>query len=129
MAITVGMVHEMRLKSGPEHSARKFFPKVPEVFGTPFLGGLFEGVSADLMAPHLAPGETSVGTSMNLKHTAPTPLGMEVVAKTEVIAVEGRKITFKLEAFDEKEKIGEAVHERFIINADKFNQKVESKKS
>ena len=128
MAITVGMVHEMRLKTGPEHSARKFFPQVPEVFGTPFLGGLFEGVSADLMAPHLAPGETSVGTSMNLKHTAPTPLGLEVVAKTEVVAVEGRKITFKLEAFDEKEKIGEAVHERFIINEEKFNQRVEAKR-
>jgi predicted thioesterase len=66
---------------------------------------------------------------MNLKHTAPTPLGMEVRAKTEVIQVEGRKLTFKVEAFDEKEKIGEAVHERFIINAEKFNQRVEAKKS
>jgi fluoroacetyl-CoA thioesterase len=63
-----------------------------------------------------------------LQHTAPTPLGMKVVAKTAVVAVEGRKITFKLEAFDEKEKIGEAVHERFIINEAKFNQRVESKR-
>ena len=84
MALTVGMTHEMRLKTGPEHSAQKFFPKVPDVFGTPFLGGLFEGVSAALMAPHLGDGETSVGISMNLKHTAPTPLGMEVRAVTEV---------------------------------------------
>ncbi len=129
MALAVGMTHEMRLKTGPEHSAQKFYPKVPDVFGTPFLGGLFEGVSADLMAPHLAAGETSVGISMNLKHTAPTPLGMEVRAVTEITQVEGRKITFKLEAFDEKEKIGEAVHERFIINADKFNQRLEAKKS
>ncbi len=129
MALAVGMTHEMRLKTGPEHSAQKFFPKVPDVFGTPFLGGLFEGVSAELMAPHLGPGETSVGISMNLKHTAPTPLGMEVRAVTEVTQVEGRKITFKLEAFDEKEKIGEAVHERFIINEEKFNQRVEAKKS
>ena len=128
MALTVGMTHEMRLKTGPEHSAQKFYPKVPNVFGTPFLGGLFEGVSADLMAPHLAEGETSVGISMNLKHTAPTPLGMEVRAVTEITQVEGRKITFKLEAFDEKEKIGEAVHERFIINAEKFNQRLEAKK-
>lgn len=129
MAITVGMTNEMRLKTGPEHSAQKFYPKVPDVFGTPYLGGLFEGVSADLMAPHLGPGEQSVGISMNLKHTAPTPLGMEVRAVTEVIQVEGRKITFKLEAFDEKEKIGEAVHERFIINLEKFTQRVEAKKS
>ncbi len=129
MALTVGMTHEMRLKTGPEHSAQKFYPKVPNVFGTPFLGGLFEGVSADLMAPHLGEGETSVGISMNLKHTAPTPLGMEVRVVTEITQVEGRKITFKLTAFDEKEKIGEAVHERFIINAEKFNQRLEAKKS
>jgi predicted thioesterase len=102
---------------------------VPDVFGTPFLGGLFEGVSADLMAPHLGPGETSVGISMELRHTAPTPLGMEVRAVTEVIQVEGRKITFNLEAFDEKEKIGEAVHERFIINLEKFMKRVEAKQS
>jgi predicted thioesterase len=129
MALAVGMTHEMRLKTGPEHSAQKFYSKVPDVFGTPFLGGLFEGVSADLMAPHLGPGETSVGISMNLKHTAPTPLGMEVRAVTEITQVEGRKITFKIEAFDEKEKIGEAVHERFIINSEKFNQRLEAKKS
>jgi fluoroacetyl-CoA thioesterase len=129
MALAVGMTHEMRLKTGPEHSAQKFYSKVPDVFGTPFLGGLFEGVSADLMAPHLGPGETSVGMSMNLKHTAPTPLGMEVRAVTEITQVEGRKITFKLEAFDEKEKIGEAVHERFIINSEKFNQRLEAKKN
>jgi fluoroacetyl-CoA thioesterase len=129
MALAVGMTHEMRLKTGPEHSAQKFYPKVPDVFGTPFLGGLFEGVSADLMAPHLGEGETSVGISMNLKHTAATPLGMEVRAVTEITQVEGRKITFKLEAFDENEKIGEAVHERFIINAEKFNKRLEAKKS
>jgi fluoroacetyl-CoA thioesterase len=123
------MTHEIRMKTGPEHSAQKFFPKVPNVFGTPFLGGLFEGVSAELMAPNLGEGETSVGISMNLQHTAPTPLGMEVRAVTEVTAAEGRKITFKLAAFDEKEKIGEAVHERFIVNTEKFNQRVEVKKS
>ncbi len=89
MAIEVGIKHEKRLKTGPEHSAKKFFHGVPEVFGTPFLGGLFEGTSAELMAPHLATGEQSVGISMNLKHTAATPLGMEVRAVTEVTAVEG----------------------------------------
>ena len=126
---TVGMTHEKVLKTGKEHSAQNFFPHLPDVFGTPYLVGLFEGVSAELMAPNLGPGEQSVGIAMNLKHTAPTPLGMEVRAKTEVTAVDGRKLTFRVEAFDEKEKIGEAVHERFIINAEKFNQKVESKKS
>ncbi len=126
---TVGMKHEKRLKTGPEHSAQKFFPHLPNVFGTPFLVGLFEGVSAELMAPHLPSTEQSVGIAMNLQHTAPTPLGMEVRAVTEITQVEGRKLTFKVEAFDEKEKIGEAVHERFIINVEKFNKRVEGKKA
>ena len=129
MAIEVGMKFEKKLKTGPEHSAQKFFAGVPDVFGTPFLGGLFEGTSAELMAPHLAAGELSVGVTMNLKHTAPTPLGMEVRAVTEVTAVEGRKVTFKVEGFDAKEKVGEAVHERCVINAEKYNQRLEAKKS
>ena len=123
----IGMTHELRLKTGPEHSARVFFPDLPEAFATPFLVGLMEGVSAELMAKHLRPGEQSVGIGINLKHLAPTPLGMEVRVVTELIAIEGKKLTFKLEAFDEKEKIGEATHERFIINAEKFAQKIAAK--
>lgn len=86
-----------------------------------------ERVSAELIDEHLQPGQQSVGISMNLKHLAATPLGMEIRVKTEVTAVEGRKLTFQLEAFDEVEKIGEATHERFIIQADKFNARVVEK--
>jgi predicted thioesterase len=122
-----GMKHELKVKSLPEHSARTFYPNLPDVFATPILGGLMERVSAELIDKHLEPGQQSVGISMSLKHLAATPLGMEVVVKTEVAAVEGRKLTFQLEAFDEVEKIGEAVHERFIIQADKFNGRVAEK--
>jgi predicted thioesterase len=121
------MTHEIKIKTGPEHSARKFYANLPDVFATPFLGGLMEQVSAELIDQHLQAGEQSVGISMNLKHLAATPLGMEVRVKTEVTAVEGRKLTFSLEAFDEAEKIGEAVHERFIIVAEKFNARVVEK--
>ncbi|NLI81110.1 MAG: thioesterase family protein [Deltaproteobacteria bacterium] len=122
-----GMTHEVKIKTLPEHSARVFYPNLPDVFATPFLGGLMERVSAELMDQHLQQGEQSVGISMDLKHTAATPLGMEVRVKTEIVAVEGRKLTFRLEAFDEVEKIGEASHERFIIQADKFNGRVKEK--
>jgi predicted thioesterase len=88
-----------------------------------------EQVSAELLDKHLGPGEQSVGISMNLKHLAATPLGMEVRVRTEIVAVEGRKLTLQLEAFDEVEKIGEATHERFIIVADKFNARVAEKAS
>ncbi|MGQ9921533.1 MAG: thioesterase family protein [Desulfobacca sp.] len=123
----LGMKHELRLKTGPEHSARKFYADLPDAFATPFLVGLMEGVSADLMAKYLQPGEQSVGIGISLKHTAPTPLGMEVRVVTELVEVDGKKLSFKLEAFDEKEKIGEAQHERFIINAEKFSKKLASK--
>lgn len=125
----VGMTHEIKVKTGPEHSARHFFQNLPDVFATPFLGGLMERASAELIDANLQPGEQSVGVSMNLKHLAATPLGMEVRVVTKVTAVEGRKLTFELEAFDAMERIGEATHERFIIVADKFNARVADKAS
>jgi fluoroacetyl-CoA thioesterase len=128
-AFQAGMTHELSIKSQPEHSARRFYANLPDVFATPFLGGLMEQVSAELVDKHLNPGEQSVGVSMNLKHLAATPLGMGIRVKTEIVAVEGRKLTFKLEAFDDVEKIGEATHERFIIVADKFNARVAEKAS
>lgn len=120
----VGMTHELTVQSLPEHSARVFHPNLPNVFATPFLGGLMEKVSAELIEKHLEPGQQSVGISMDLKHSAATPLGMNIRVKTEITAVEGRKLTFRLEAFDDVEKIGEAIHERFIIQAEKFNARV-----
>jgi fluoroacetyl-CoA thioesterase len=126
-ALEIGMSHELKVKSKPEDSARKFYPNLPDVFATPVLGGLMERVSAELINEHVQPGEQSVGISMNLKHSAATPLGMEIRVKTEITAIEGRKLTFNVEAFDEVEKIGEAIHERFIIQADKFNARVADK--
>jgi predicted thioesterase len=120
----VGMNRELRFRTSVEQSAQHFYSNLPNVFATPFLGGLMERVSAELMDEKLNPGEQSVGISMNLKHLAATPLGMEVRVRTEITAVEGRKLTFQLEAFDEAEKIGDAVHERFVIQADKFNARV-----
>ncbi|MEJ5348901.1 MAG: thioesterase family protein [Desulfosoma sp.] len=125
--LTVGMKRELTLKTRPEHSAQRFFHNLPDVFATPFLGGLMEQVCAELIDEHLEPGMQSVGMSMNLKHLAPTPLGMEVKVVAEITAIEGRKVIFSLEAFDEVEKIGEATHERFIIKADKFNVRVQEK--
>ncbi len=122
-----GMTHEIAVKTKPEDSAQKFYPHLPDVFATPFLVGLMERVSAELINQHLQPGEQSVGIAMDLKHMAATPLGMEIRVKTEVTAVEGRKLTFRLEAYDEVEKIGEANHERFIIQATKFSARVADK--
>jgi predicted thioesterase len=121
------MSRELKIATLPEHSARHFYSNLPDVFATPMLGGFMERVSAELIDQHLNPGEQSVGISMNLKHLAPTPLGMEVRVRTQITAVEGRKLTFLVEAYDEVEKIGEATHERFIIQAEKFTSRVAEK--
>jgi predicted thioesterase len=123
----VGMTRELKIRTQSEQSAQIFYSNLPDVFATPFLAGLMERVSAELINERLDAGEQSVGISMNLKHIAATPLGMEVRVKTEISAVEGKKLTFALEAFDDVEKIGEATHERFIIQAEKFNARVADK--
>ena len=118
--LKVGMVRKITVKTEKEHTAKYFYENLPDVFATPFLAGFMERVSAELINEHIEADEQSVGISMDLKHTAATPLGMEVRVKTEVTAVDGAKLTFKLEAWDEAEKIGEATHERFIIKSEKF---------
>ncbi|MCX7823056.1 MAG: thioesterase family protein [Syntrophobacterales bacterium] len=122
-----GLTHEVSLKTSQEHSAQKFFHQVPNVFATPFLGGLMEQACAELIHPHLEEGEQSVGATMELKHLAPTPLGMTVTARATLKEIKGKQLIFHVEAFDEIEKIGEGIHHRFIINAEKFNQRVTQK--
>jgi len=125
--IAVGTSREITCETGSEHTAKYFYENLPSVFATPFLAGFMERASAELINEHLEPGEQSVGISMDLKHTAATPLGMSVRIKTEVIALDGAKLTFQLKAWDEVEQIGQAVHERCIIAADKFNARVAKK--
>lgn len=122
-----GLEKEISFKTTPEHTARYFYDNLPDVFATPFLAGFMERVSAELIDDCLEEGSQSVGVSMSLKHTSATPLGMTVRVQAQVTGVEGSKITLALQAWDETEKIGEAVHERFIINTEKFNARVEKK--
>lgn len=98
-----------------------------KVFATPHMVALMENAAANSIKPFLDEGQSSVGTLINVTHEAATPVGMRVRAESEVIAVEGRKVTFRVEAFDEKGRIGGGIHERFIISSDKFVKKVYDK--
>jgi len=126
-ALIPGVIHEIEVQTGPEHTARYFYENLPGVFATPFLAGFMERASAELINQYLESGQQSVGISMNLQHSAATPLGMSVRVRAELTVRDGKKLTFKVEAWDSVEKIGEAVHERFIINAEKFNARVTQK--
>jgi fluoroacetyl-CoA thioesterase len=94
--LKVGMVRGITVKTEKEHTAQYFYENLPNVFATSFLAGFMERVSAELTNEHIEADEQSVGISMDLKHSASTPLGMEVRVKTEVTAVDGAKLTFKL---------------------------------
>ncbi|HWI61605.1 MAG TPA: thioesterase family protein [Symbiobacteriaceae bacterium] len=97
------------------------------VFSTPMMIALMENAALRAVQPHLAEGESTVGTTINIKHLAATPLGMKVRATARLDQVEGRRLVFTIEAFDEREKIGEGTHERFVIAVDRFLAKVQQK--
>ena len=100
---------------------------MPKVFATGFMVVLMEWTCIQLMAPHLDPGEGSVGTHVDVSHTAATPPGMAVTVDVECIEVAGKKVVFKVRAHDGLDPIGDGRHERFIVAWDKFNARVADK--
>jgi predicted thioesterase len=98
------------------------------VYATPAMALLMEQAAAAAVAPFMPLGKTTLGTSLQLRHLAATPVGHNVQAEAVVVAVEGRRIEFKLTVFDEREKIGEGTHERFVVDAESFVNKLQLKK-
>jgi fluoroacetyl-CoA thioesterase len=105
------------------------FMAMPEVFATGFLVGFLEWACIMAIKPHLDwPDEQSLGTHINVSHLAATPPGLEVTANVELIAVEGRKLTFSVSAHDGVDLISEGKHERFVIDKKRFENKVRDKR-
>ena len=97
------------------------------VFGTPFLCALMEEAAWKSIAPHLEPGQSTVGTKLNISHDSATPVGMRVWAESEVIEVDGKRLVLNVAAFDEKGPIGKGTHERFIVTDQRFLAKTAAK--
>lgn len=125
--LKAGLTHEIERQVTEDLSAQKVFPHVPNVYATRAMVGHFEEVCAEMVLPYLGEGEQTVGIGMKFSHIAATPIGMKVRFTAKLVEVEGRKLTFEVEGFDEVEKIGKATHDRFVINADKFNSKIAEK--
>ena len=98
------------------------------VFATPALIALAEETAWRSVAAELEPGQGTVGTRMDLKHIAATPVGMTVRCETELVGIDRRRLVFAVTAFDEREKIAEGVHERFVVDNERFAAKAASKK-
>ena len=99
------------------------------VYGTPAMIALMEKAAFLAVEPLLPEGWSTVGTELNVKHISATPLGFKVSARAELLSITGKALSFRIEAFDEAGKIGEAGHGRFIIESEKFLAKTQSKKN
>lgn len=118
--VPIGSTGEHRLLVTPEWTIDFLGTDEARVLATPFLIGYMELTARNTIKPYLAENEDSVGTVVNVRHLAATPVGMSVRFHARVDAVEGRRVTFSVEAWDEKEKIGEGTHERFVVNIPRF---------
>ncbi len=118
---------EVSEKVTENNTAIKFASGTAPVYATPALVGLMENAFVQAIASQLPEGIGTVGISMNIKHVSATPIGMTVRAKAVLTEQDRRKLTFKVEAFDDAGLVGEAVHERFIIESAPFLQKAQSK--
>lgn len=124
--IPIGTKREQKLLVTSE-VAVNFMGETARVLGTPYLIAYLEMTSRNAVLDLLEPGEDTVGTRVDVRHLAATPLGMQVTFRAEVIAVNERRVNFRVEAFDEKEKIAEGTHERFVVNIARFASRLQAK--
>lgn len=115
-----GLVGEARIQVGPADLASAIGSGTVDVYGTPALIALLETAAINAVDHLLPEGSASVGTHLNVRHLAPSPLGVEIRARAELVAVDGRRLTFRLEASDPVDKIGEGTHERVIVDVSRL---------
>jgi len=97
------------------------------VLATPIMVNLMEAAALQAVEKFMPPGHQTVGTHLDVKHFAATPVGLRVIARAELVKVEGRTLTFRIRAEDEREPIGEGFHERLIINVERFDVRMQKK--
>lgn len=126
--LTVGMTSEKSELVSEDNTAIKYGSGSIAVYATPAMVGLMEGACVDAIDHLLPEGSSTVGISIDIRHSAATPIGMKVRALAELVEIAGKRLVFRIEAFDEKEKIGEGIHQRYIIDVAKFLQKCNAKR-
>ncbi len=127
MPVEIGMRGRAVAVVTEEDTAQAQGSGLVPVFSTPRMIALMEQAAVNAVQSFLLPGRTTVGTRLDVTHDAATPVGMKVTAEAEVTAIEGRRITFTVSAYDNEEQIGAGTHERAIIWTSKFLDRVQSK--
>ncbi len=122
-----GLIGTAELVVGEEHTAPRVGSGRVHVLATPVMINLIEAASLKAAEHLLPPGHQSLGTRLDVKHYAATPVGMKIRATAEVVKVEDRSIYFVVRAEDEKEPIGDGTHERVVVNVERFDKRVQRK--
>ena len=126
--IPVGAKGRYALKVMPAHLANQFKDAaLPQVFATPMMVTAMENAALNAVRDYLDPGESAVGTRVDVRHLAATPVGHQVTAEAEVTKVDGRRIEFKVSARDESEEIGAGRHERVVVDLARLERKLKAK--
>jgi predicted thioesterase len=123
MPLETGLTGEATTTVVYENTAAHVGAGGVEVFATPMMIALMENAAWRAVANGLEAGYVTVGTLVNVRHLAATPLGQKVRATAELVEIDGRRLVFKVEAYDEQQKIGEGFHERFIVHLERFLKK------
>lgn len=126
--IPVGAKGTYTLRVTPAHLANQFKDAaLPPVFATPMMITAMENAALNAVRSYLGPAESAVGTAVNVRHLAATPVGHRVTAEAEVTKVDGRRIEFKVRARDEVEEIGTGTHERMVVDVQRLQQRLNAK--
>jgi fluoroacetyl-CoA thioesterase len=126
--IPLGTKGTFMLRVLPEHLANRFKDSMlPQVLATPVMILAMESAALNAIKPFLEAGESAVGTEVDVRHLAATPVGHDIRAEAEVIETEGKRIVFKVSASDETEEIGNGTHQRTVINLQSFNERLAKK--
>lgn len=129
MSLEPGISHEVEYEVGPGTLASAMGNPGVDVLGTPTIFRWVEDSATKLIMPFLEPGQATVGAFVSLRHLAATPPGMQVRARATLREVNGRRLRFVVELFDEREKIAEAEHERVIVDLQRFLDRIAQKQS
>ena len=122
-----GMKHSETITVEAYMTAKVMKSGASDVFATPYMIAMMENVCLECVQPYLEPGMGTVGTAVNVSHSAPTPEGMQVRFDCELLEIDRRRLVFAVSAFDTREQIGSGTHERFIVDMDKHVGKAKAK--
>jgi predicted thioesterase len=125
--LTVGLVGAAEIVVGDEHTAPFVGSGRVRVLATPVMINLMEAAALDAVEKLLPAGHQSLGIRLDVGHYAATPVGMRVRATAELVKIDGRTLDFRVEARDEKEAIGDGLHQRVVVNVERFDARVQRK--